>query len=676
MDKPAAAPAVGAKEKIEKQARQLAYDSRYKVKQAMKAKAGGRVDPAAMRKAYISQLAKSPAAPAIKARAKQMLMGEGYIDVDNLIKETSLSAMKQIFVEKKMIVTNADKVANTPAYQNYKKGDDRYKAAKHLKEEEIMEAEEQKGEKTFKVRVTDKKTGNSYVRMASRTKIGELRNNPGISSVEMTGYGEPTKSEKVGKKGGLDPVGKEDGDINNDGKKDKTDKYLANRRKAIGNAIASKKESIEWNALSELSEKVSEESGKKITGKGVNNKKLIKVFPDEVREHHQKDADGNVVEHEDVTPSSVDENVNEEEEMKKDDGNVDALQSLMQTDDPRQIPTARNLAMNKLRAMGIIGRTQTSNPMTVGPTLGQKLNKEETENIDERNKGDEKFIEGETGSKRARRDMTSAMNRSGMGYGKLGREQQERQERHKADRGKKTKGTKAGHSGSVYPKRSHTIDTMYPHKKTARLKAKAASMKKESYDNIFRKEDQKLMDIIGNIFENQTMEAQKKTEVKPDPQLASKEKKANQAKKQVLMKKLQAVRMGAGSDIQASHEPKGEVVSELNRFEKEKGTDTKTGKPIQKGGSAKKDVAFQAVMKKYGSQRMGANQAKKVKGVKSDAGTGRISQMLAKKKQQQAKNKAFADRAKKAGQSTQDYANRVAAYGGEDNMKKGRGLGT
>ena len=31
----------------------------------------------------------------------------------------------------------------------------------------------------------------------------------------------------------LDPVGKEDADINNDGKVNKTDKYLANRRKAI-----------------------------------------------------------------------------------------------------------------------------------------------------------------------------------------------------------------------------------------------------------------------------------------------------------------------------------------------------------------------------------------------------------------------------------------------------------
>jgi archaellum component FlaC len=31
----------------------------------------------------------------------------------------------------------------------------------------------------------------------------------------------------------LDPVGQEDADINNDGKADKTDKYLANRRKAV-----------------------------------------------------------------------------------------------------------------------------------------------------------------------------------------------------------------------------------------------------------------------------------------------------------------------------------------------------------------------------------------------------------------------------------------------------------
>ena len=35
----------------------------------------------------------------------------------------------------------------------------------------------------------------------------------------------------------LDPVGKEDDDINNDGKVDKTDKYLANKRAKIAKSI-------------------------------------------------------------------------------------------------------------------------------------------------------------------------------------------------------------------------------------------------------------------------------------------------------------------------------------------------------------------------------------------------------------------------------------------------------
>ena len=67
----------------------------------------------------------------------------------------------------------------------------------------------------------------------------------------------------------LDPVGKEDGDVDNDGYKDSSDSYLMKRRKAIAKAM--KKEETE------------------------------------VAEHHQKDADGKVIEHEDTTPSSVEE---------------------------------------------------------------------------------------------------------------------------------------------------------------------------------------------------------------------------------------------------------------------------------------------------------------------------------------------------------------------------------
>tara|TARA_B100000965_G_scaffold152333_1_gene126640 strand:- start:2726 stop:3658 length:933 start_codon:yes stop_codon:yes gene_type:complete len=114
---------------------------------------------------------------------------------------------------------------------------------------------------------------------------------------------------------------------------------------------------------------------------------------------------------------------------------------------------------------------------------------------------------------------------------------------------------------------------------------------------------------------------------------------------------------------------KNSNLNELNRFEKEKGTDTKTGKPVTKGGTAKDDKAFQFVAKKYGNQRMGANQPKKVKGAKSDEGTGRITKMVAKKKEQQARSKALDAKAKKSGyKSTQDYVNVQA-------VRKG-GLGT
>ena len=50
---------------------------------------------------------------------------------------------------------------------------------------------------------------------------------------------EPEGEEIAEKK--LDPVGKEDGDVDNDGDKDKSDKYLMNRRRAIAKAIGKKK---------------------------------------------------------------------------------------------------------------------------------------------------------------------------------------------------------------------------------------------------------------------------------------------------------------------------------------------------------------------------------------------------------------------------------------------------
>ncbi len=138
----------------------------------------------------------------------------------------------------------------------------------------------------YKVRVTDPKTEKSYVRYADREKITALRGK-GLK-VEMTEYGTPYEGEKKrgeqtakalggGKKskgGKLDPVGKEDKDVNNDGKVNKTDSYLMNRRKAIGKAMA-KEEFLADGTTS------TEPTGKKINPKGVDNYKsgAVQIAP-------------------------------------------------------------------------------------------------------------------------------------------------------------------------------------------------------------------------------------------------------------------------------------------------------------------------------------------------------------------------------------------------------------
>ena len=253
MEKPSGSAAVGAKAQVEKQARQLAYDTRYKVKSELKAKsAGGKVDPAAVSKLYMAQLAKSTAAPPVKQRAKEMLMGEDYVDTRRLVVDSAASALYKVFVE----------------------GID----------EKVEEIEEEKGDKTYKVRVTDKDSGKSYVRMASREKIAELRSNPNIASVEMTEYGEPTRSETAGKKAKKDYDG--DGKIESGSKEHAGVVHNAIQRSKGGKADGkdTRKEGYSWkDGFAELIEKKDEED-KKITGEGVNNKKLIKVFPDDVKE--------------------------------------------------------------------------------------------------------------------------------------------------------------------------------------------------------------------------------------------------------------------------------------------------------------------------------------------------------------------------------------------------------
>ena len=98
----------------------------------------------------------------------------------------------------------------------------------------------------------------------------EAEKNRGVSGKNNPKGGKAlSKKKKV--KEALDPVGKEDGDVNNDGKKDSTDSYLMKRRKAIGNAM--KKKLKESRSLAEVMTDTEDE--KPIKEKKVNNKITI-----------------------------------------------------------------------------------------------------------------------------------------------------------------------------------------------------------------------------------------------------------------------------------------------------------------------------------------------------------------------------------------------------------------
>jgi hypothetical protein len=150
---------------------------------------------------------------------------------------------------------------------------------KNIQEEEIQE--DLTSEKKYKVRVIDEKSGRSYVRYADRQKITELRAK-GLK-VEMTEHGDPYEGKRE-RKGGLDPVAKNpakrDGDVNNDGKKDGTDKYIYNRRDAINAAIA-KKKGMKEEFLADGTTSTEGQNRGKITGKNVDNYKtgVVKVMP-------------------------------------------------------------------------------------------------------------------------------------------------------------------------------------------------------------------------------------------------------------------------------------------------------------------------------------------------------------------------------------------------------------
>jgi len=258
---PAAAPAAKAQtankeggekkpaESSEKRIRQAVYDIRYRARR----------EEISLSQAFSQYMSNTTMSAPEKSAVKAKLAEE--YEANDMASSSVANAMFKVFIENKTSKVEEE------FHSEYL--------------DSLMEMEDRK----YKVRVKDKKTGKSYVRYATREKISQLRANPNIESVEMTEYGDAYEGEK--KKGeqtarakagkGLDPVGKEDNDPDNDGvpiSRDKNDQYIMKRRKAIGKAIATRTEGVIYE------KQESENKNKKVTGEGTDNSKIVKVFPE------------------------------------------------------------------------------------------------------------------------------------------------------------------------------------------------------------------------------------------------------------------------------------------------------------------------------------------------------------------------------------------------------------
>ena len=90
-----------------------------------------------------------------------------------------------------------------------------------------------------------------------------------------------TAAKRAKMKEALDPVGKEDGDVNNDGKKDSTDSYLLKRRKAIAKAMKTRKEELETTEIEITEEMVASNAAHYFYEEGINEEG-VEIFIEEL----------------------------------------------------------------------------------------------------------------------------------------------------------------------------------------------------------------------------------------------------------------------------------------------------------------------------------------------------------------------------------------------------------
>ena len=174
------------------------------------------------------------------------------------------------------------------------------------------------------------------------------------------------KSEK------LDPVGKEDGDIDNDGDKDSTDKYLAKRRKAISKAIKKDKKEetdLEEGPFSSKSSKIQTKVAPAV--RTFKSKEKPKSKKEEVEESYEIGTDEYRKHTQDVTPGEDGEWV--DAVKKKNESMREALAKVWNTTEDKN--PFKNEAKKDLTKEVKNGKTMTGKKIAkvdVNPTIKEK----------------------------------------------------------------------------------------------------------------------------------------------------------------------------------------------------------------------------------------------------------------------------------------------------------------
>ena len=412
-----------------------------------------------------------------------------------------------------LIVTNADKKANTKAYQNLKKGVKGYKAADHMKEGDYHSGQGEKIQKRTK-KWMDKK--------------GQ-KGAPGLDAMKA-------RTAEHEAKRGVREEKKADKDYDGDGKVESgKDEYFGSKDKAIKKAMG-KKVKEEYDELDEAERKLADRLARKRKVYDKTTKKAMQYARDE----------GEAAGHARYRMSSISREMDGIKAKMNKEGRI----SNWRKDLSDLIEVVDNVDSDKEDAVygsekQVTEKKGIKNTVKINPNVkieqaiaeigGTVLSEKEV---------------GESYEATKTKEVMSALKKRDL--------KNDVKKKIAADIVKRKGDT--GKSDDRYAYEGYQRDP--EQSKKDRTHSKQPDPSKGGFTGIGNMSIKDIMKMNAKIKAKEAAKKGVKEEVGGEKKklIDPKQIRANQIKKQVLLKKMQAVRAGAGADIVASHTPQGEMI--------------------------------------------------------------------------------------------------------------------